>query len=352
MFQITENLSNYFPLETVAFSPENPSGLPSGGSKGNADEKLHPSIEIPPGATETLVDTTGPATICSMWFTGDISQSLILRIYWDGQDYPSVESPIGSFFGYGYPHVLTDQNNQVPILNSAMILFAPCRGMSCYWPMPFRTHCTITIENRNPASTHTLYYMITMQKGDIPRNSLYFHANYRQAFPVPTHQAYTVLDNISGAGHFVGMSLSVGTNNPNGCWVEGEAKIYLNGELYPTINYTGTEDYFLGAYAFGYDRGSSLNYHPYSGLYAGMYAVLGSNHQRYCYQPRFMMYRFHIVDPIHFQTSFRMTLQNIGTTPYGTRSRRDDYSSCAYWYQTLPSAPFEALPSDESVLQM
>lgn len=336
-------------METVAFSPENAEGKRAGGSRGADHEKICPCIGISPGETAVLIDTNGPGIIRSMWFTGDICQSLILRIFWDDLSYPSVEAPIGSFFGYGFPGITEDRSQTFPVLNSAMILVAPCRGMNCYWPMPFHRHCRLTITNRHPNRVCTMYYMITMDKGEIDEESMYFHASYRQELPVKTNRAYTIIDGVCGTGHFAGVSLAVGTNAPNGCWVEGEAKMYIDGDRYPTINYTGTEDYFCGAYAFGYDRGARLEYKPYSGLYAGMYAVLGSERQHYCYQPRFMLYRQHIPDPICFKENFCMTLQNIGTTPYGSRSRRDDFSSCAYWYQTTASSLQAVLPPDEDI---
>lgn len=336
-------------MKTYVFSPENPTGMPGCGSKGEYWQKLHPCDVLEAGETKTLVNTNGPGIIRTMWFTGDVSQSLVLRIYWDGQEHPSVEAPLGSFFGYGFPDITSDRDNRFPTLNSAMFLAAPCRGMNCYWPMPFLRNCRITLENRRPDTQLTVFYTITMEKGQLPEEVLYFHASYRQAFPVTRHQAYTVIDGIQGEGHFAGVTLAVGTNAPNGCWVEGEAKMYIDGDIYPSVNYTGTEDYFCGAYAFGYDRGAHTAYQPYSGLYAGMYAVLGSQEQRYQYQPRFMLYRLHVPDPISFEKDFRMSLQNMEFTPYGQRGRRDDFSSCAYWYQTLPSAPLLPLPADEDI---
>ena len=334
---------------TRVFSSENPDGSRGGGSRGADWQKLHPCDDIAPGQVMTLMDIAGPGTLRHMWFTGDVSQSLVIRIYWDEQPYPSVESPLGSLFGYGFPDVTADTTGRFPMLNSAMLMAAPCRGMNSYWPMPFRKHCRVTIENRRPDKKLTIFYAITAEMGAVDDDALYFHASYRQEFPVTRGKAYTVIDGIRGRGHFAGLSMAVGTNAPNGCWVEGEAKMYIDGDEYPSINYTGTEDYFCGAYAFGYDRGANTRYQPYSGLYAGMYAVMGGDEQRYEYQPRFMLYRQHVPDPISFESEFRMTLLNMEYTPYGQRGRRDDFSSCAYWYQTLPSAPLKPLPDDADV---
>lgn len=125
--------------------------------------------------------------------------------------------------------------------------------------------------------------------------------------------------------------------------------MYIDGDSHPSINYTGTEDYFCGSYAFGYDNARLEKYTPYSGQYAGMFAVLGGHVEHYRYQPRFMMYRWHVPDPIFFDRDFRMTLQHMHFTPHGHRPRRDDYASVAYWYQTLPSAPLAPLPPDEEI---
>ena len=335
--------------KTFAFSPENPTGERGGGSKDLPWEKHHPCIPVGPGETLTIVDTVGPGCIQSIWMGGDICNNFILRIYWDDREDPSVECPLPAFFGYGFPENVQDQSGNFPTLNSAAMMVAPCRGMNCYWPMPFRGRCRITLTNRSPSEMRETYYCITGYHGDIPEDALYFHATYRQSFPTPSDGVYTILDNVSGSGHFVGVALYAGVNSPNGCWVEGETKIYIDGDKYPSVNYTGTEDYFCGSYAFGYDKPELGQYQQYSGHYAGMYAVLGDRKNRYQYQPRFMLYRWHIPDPIYFEESIRVVIQNMHYTPHGHRPRRDDYSSTAYWYQTLPSAKLTPLPDDEAL---
>lgn len=143
----------------------------------------------------------------------------------------------------------------------------------------------------------------------------------------------------------MGVTLATGMNGNNTCWVEGEARMYIDDDKYPSIHYTGTEDYFCGSYGFGNDV-QIKSYQTYSGLYSGMYAIYGDNRAFYNGQQRFLLYRFHISDPIHFETGFRMTLDNMGWTG----PRYDDYTSCAYWYQTLPSAPLKPLPSDKEMI--
>ncbi|MBQ4291047.1 MAG: DUF2961 domain-containing protein [Clostridia bacterium] len=346
---ILPDLSTIKHGRTFAFSAENPTGERSGGSKGAPWEKNNAFVRIKPGETLTMMDTDGPGIIQSIWMGGDVCNNLILRIFWDGQDYPSVEVPLPAFFGHGYPGIVQDRAGNYPTLNSAMILAAPCRGMNCYWPMPFRRHCRITLTNRSPAKSKDAYYMITGCYSPVDPDSAYFHATYRMSFPTPTDGVYTILDGVKGCGHYAGVALFAGISGSNDCWVEGEMKIYLDGESFPSVNYTGTEDYFCGSYAFGYDKPEVGRYTPYSGLYAGMYAALGDYVNHYNYQPRFMLYRWHVPDPIFFDESIRVTLQNIHYTPYGSRPRRDDYASTAFWYQNLPGAPLNPLPDDEAL---
>lgn len=332
---------------SFTFSPENPAGAKGGGSKGSPKEKLQAFFRVAPGETITLVDVNGPGMIQSMWFGGELSQAFIFRAYWDHQEYPSVEAPLGAFMGVGYTASCFEKDMHFPTLNSAMILVAPYRGANSYWKMPFAKHCRITLENKSNKEMKT-FYSITGYCGEIPEDSGYFHASYRHARPVADGSDYIVIDGIKGRGHFAGVSLAVGTNGANGCWVEGEPKMFIDGDTWPTINFTGTEDYFGSSYAFGYDKGIQ-HYQTYSGLYSGMFALMGSEAPMYTYQPRFMLYRWHIPDPIVFEHDFKMTMQHIHYSQYGICYRHDDYASVAYWYQTLPSEPLKALPPIEEI---
>ncbi len=330
--------------ESFAFSAENPSGKRGGGSRGGDCSKLSPNVLIPKGQSVVLVDTDGPGIIQSMWFTGYVGHNFILRIYWDGCEHPSVEAPLSAFFGCAYDETFKDRDGNYPVLNSAVMMVAPGRGFNSYFPMPFAKHCKITVENRSSVDDRRLFYMITGCYTELPENIVYFHASYRQAHPVTKGKSYTVIDGIKGRGHFVGVTLAAGINGHNTCWVEGEAKMYIDGDIYPSINYTGTEDYFCGSYAFGKDI-ANHQYQTFSGHQSGMFSVLGSHEdgiKGYNYQQRFLLYRFHVSDPIYFKESFRMTLDNLGWTG----PRYDDYTTVAYWYQTLPCAPLPALPTD------
>lgn len=326
--------------ETFLFSAENPTGTRGGGGRGGDCTKLSPCISIQPGEERTLVDTEGPGIIQHMWFTGYVGHSFILRMYWEGQENPSVEAPLSAFFGCAYDENFEDRDGKYPAFSSAVMMTAPGRGFNSYFEMPFQKHCRITMENRS-TEEKTLFYCITGERTSLPENIGYFHASYRQEHPVTKGRSYTVIDGIEGKGQFLGLTMAVGVNGNNTCWVEGEARMYMDGDTYPTMHYTGTEDYFGGSYGFGNDI-YTKQYQTYSGLYSGMFSITGNQKEQYNSQQRFQLYRFHVPDPIHFEHDFRMTFDNMGWTG----PRYDDYSSVAFWYQTLPAAKLKPLPTD------
>lgn len=330
--------------QSFGFSAENPTGQKSGGTKGKDCEKLRPCIQIAPGETVTLCDTDGPGMITHIWFTGYVGHSFVMRIYWENEEFPSVEAPISAFFGCAYDENFKDRDGNYIVLNSAKILTAPGRGFNSYWEMPFHKHCRITMENRGKKE-ETLYYMISGWHGEIPESAGYFHAAYRQEHPVTKGRAYTIIDGIEGRGCFAGVTLATGMNGNNTCWVEGEAKMYIDDDQYPSMNYTGTEDYFCGSYGFGNDI--ILNhYQTFSGMYTGLFAIMGDNREFYNGQQRFLLYRFHEKDPVYFSKNFKMTIDNLGWTG----PRYDDYTSVAYWYLEKPSKLAKGLPSDEEMV--
>lgn len=330
--------------QSFGFSAENPTGQKNGGTKGKDCEKLRPCIQIAPGETVTLCDTDGPGMITHIWFTGYVGHSFVMRIYWENEEFPSVEAPISAFFGCAYDENFKDRDGNYIVLNSAKILTAPGRGFNSYWEMPFAKHCRITMENRGKKE-ETLYYMISGWYGEIPQDAGYFHAAYRQEHPVTKGRAYTIIDGIEGRGCFAGVTLATGMNGNNTCWVEGEAKMYIDDDQYPSMNYTGTEDYFCGSYGFGNDI--ILNhYQTFSGMYTGLFAIMGDNREFYNGQQRFLLYRFHEKDPVYFSKNFKMTIDNLGWTG----PRYDDYTSVAYWYLEKPSKLAKGLPSDEEMV--
>jgi len=187
--------------KTFAFSAENPTGARAGGSKGGDCTKLSPTVTIRAGETVTLVDTDGPGMIQSIWFTGYVGHSFVIRMYWDNCEYPSVEAPISAFFGTAYDENFVDRDGKYAVLNSAQILVAPGRGLNCYWEMPFKKHCRITMENRGEKD-QSLYYIITGCHCEVPDEIGYFHASYRQEHPVQKGRSYTIIDGIQGKGQF------------------------------------------------------------------------------------------------------------------------------------------------------
>lgn len=296
--------------------------------------KASPCVRIEAGQTFTIADINGRGAIQQMWMTptGDWRFS-ILRIYWDFQEYPSVECPIGDFFASGW--------GEYAQLSSLAICVNPRSGLNCYWEMPFRKHCRITLENISQEQM-TLFYQINYTLTDVPEDCAYFHAQFRRVNPLPYKEVHTILQGVQGKGQYVGTYLAWGVHN-TGWWGEGEMKFYLDGDEWPTICGTGLEDYFGGSYNF--DVGGQ--YIPFTTPYSGMHQVLKPDG---CYrsQMRFGLYRWHILDPIRFQSDLRVTVQALGWRKnWKYLPLQDDISSVAYWYQTLPSQPLYPLPTRE-----
>ena len=351
------NLSKLADAKTRSLSAENFDGKKGGG--GQATEgtckkiardlgqkfKVSPSVIVGAKSTFTAGDIEGPGAIQSMWITCELSRDFIIRIYWDDQETPSVECPVQDFFAFSWGNVTDDsKHGTFPHVNSVPVMVAPARGMNCFWEMPFRKRAKITFENRSDKDI-TLYYQINYALAEVDDDCAYFHASFRRTNPVKYKEDHIIIDNIKGKGQYVGTVLAIGLNGANGWWGEGEIKFFMDGDNeFPTICGTGTEDYFGGAYNFDVNGG----YVTYSGPYMGMHQVIQPD-GLYVSQQRFCMYRWHIVDPIRFESDLRVTIQDLGWRE-GMRflPRQDDIATVAFWYQTLPSAPLLPLPdSDE-----
>jgi hypothetical protein len=341
------NLSRLSSARTRSISPENFSGEKGGGgaaTEGTGAEsardlgqgwKISPSVRTAPGQTSTLAHIEGSGAIQQIWMTptGHWRHS-ILRIYWDASPTPSVECPVGDFFACGW--------NVYAQVSSLAVCVNPGSAFNCYWEMPFRTQCRMTLTNLADTEM-TVYYQINYTLTDVPDDAAYFHAQFRRVNPLPRREVYTILDGVRGKGHYVGTYMAWGVHN-TGWWGEGEIKFYLDGDRdFPTICGTGTEDYFCGSYNFdvGKERGG---YREFTTPYAGLPQVIRPD-GLYQSQTRFGMYRWHIMDPVRFDHDLRVTIQALGWR----KDRRylplqDDIASVAYWYQTLPHAPFPALP--------
>lgn len=297
--------------------------------------KLSPSIHIAPGETCTLAEVHDSGAIQHIWMTptGNWRFS-ILRFYWDDQETPAVECPVGDFFACGW--------GKYAQVSSLAVCVNPGSAFNCYWEMPFRKGFKITLTNLADEEM-VLFYQITYALTDVPDDAAYFHAQFRRVNPLPYKEVYTILDGVKGRGQYVGTYMAWGVNN-SGWWGEGEIKFYLDGDdAFPTICGTGTEDYFCGSYNFDVGKENG-GYREFTTPYAGLPQVLRPD-GLYQSQMRFGMYRWHVTDPIRFAEDIRVTIQALGWRSYGRfLPLQDDIASVAYWYQTLPTAPFPPLP--------
>ena len=350
------NLGNLYRMsnaKTRSISPENftgekgKGGMATTGTGLNASGgmgqkwKISPSVVIKKGTTFTLCDIDGSGAVQHIWMTptGNWRYS-ILRIYWDNETEPSVECPVGDFFGMGW--------GKYAKLSSLAVTVNPGSAFNCYWTMPFRKKCRITMENIADENM-VLYYQIDYVQTEIPDDAAYFHAQFRRVNPLPYKQDYTIVDGIRGKGQYVGTYIAYGAHS-NGWWGEGEIKFFMDGDTeFPTICGTGTEDYFCGSYDFDTQQktedGKEVSaYTEFNTPYAGLHQVIrGDGH--YDVQQRFGMYRWHITDPIRFDKDLRVTIQALGWRGNGTYlPLQDDIASVAFWYQRDPHTPFPKLP--------
>ncbi len=351
---IQNNLSNLYLLSNAksrSISPENFTGEKGKGGMAKVGEgsashaardlgqgwKLNPFIEIGKGETFTLAEIEGEGSIEHIWMTptGNWRYS-ILRIYWDGEQEPSVECPVGDFFGMGW--------GVYSPLQSLAVCVNPGSAFNCYWPMPFHKKCKITMENIDEKKM-SLYYQVDYCLTEVPSNASYFHARFNRTNPLKYKDIYTIIDQIKGKGHYVGTYLAWQAKN-NGWWGEGEIKFYMDGDqTFPTICGTGLEDYFCGSYNF--DRNG--HYTEFCSPYSGLHQVILPDE---AYHPslRFGLYRWHLADPIRFEKDLKVTIQALGWRSEGRYlPLQDDIASVAFWYQTEPHHPFPALPSKDEL---
>jgi hypothetical protein len=311
----------------------------------NADAR-----RVEPGATLTLLDTDGPGGVSHLWFTISSPEHyhlkrIVLRIYWDGEATPSVEAPIGDFFGLGLGEYHPWQSELLSVGSE--------KSLNSFFPMPFARHARITVTNEGDKPVASFYYNIDYHTDSQPlrAGTLYFHAQYRQA--QPNHgwttdwksngdprvdkkpnlngQGNYVWMEAKGSGQFVGVVMSV-LQNQDFWWGEGDDMFFVDDDAAPAISGTGSEDYFLGAWDFG---GKPFSYQLYGAPVVGA-ELAGSGSS---------VYRFHLDAPITFRKSFKATIEH-----GHANHRSDNYYSVAYWYQAEPHAPFPPLPPVEQRL--
>ena len=341
------NLPTLTESETRSVCPENPRGAKGSGgmaipnpadpdlpfSKAAVDLgqgwKVRPFIKPKAGETVTIMDVDGPGVIQHIWMGTSENwvgrgRACVLRFYWDGETTPSVEVPMTDFFAVGH--------DLFARVNSLAVVVNPTSALNCYWPMPFQKHAKITFSNELEKDLDLMTYQITYALAEIPDNAGYFHAQWRRGVTPRSYPVHTILEGVKGRGRYVGTFLAW-TQLSDGWFGEGEMKFYIDGDKkFPTINGTGTEDYFGGTYGF-------------PEVYSTAYNGCTLKHEGKDGPPKWSLYRWHIMDPISFHTDLRVTIQALGwwpTTRY--QPLGDDIASVAYWYQTEPHAEFLKLP--------
>ncbi|MDD3138590.1 MAG: DUF2961 domain-containing protein [Lachnospiraceae bacterium] len=339
-----------------AINAENPHG--EKGKGGMAASELGPSRKGSPclknikaGETVNLAEMEGPGIINHIWITVDnktsesecfVLRDLVLRIYWDDEENPSVESPLGDFFCCGFGRECLVTSNPISVI--------PNRGFNSYFQMPFRKKAKITLENQHSNSIPAFFYQVDYCLYDsLPNDVLYFHAQWRRQRLTELQKDYVIIDGIKGKGHYVGTYLAL-TTLERYWWGEGEVKFYIDDDNeYPTICGTGTEDYFGGSWSYAHQVDGRTVEQQYNSPYLG-YPYYSSHdelihnpyHNDDC-MPMRGFYRWHVLDPICFDKNIKMTIQQIGVSYGGLFERQDDLSSVAYWYQSEPHEMFPTL---------
>ena len=336
---------------TRQISAENPTGEPGDACRwedvgqtldGGKNLKVHPFLQLQSGETKILADIKGPGCITEIFFTTDHVKlsELVLRMYWDNEEEPSVEAPVGMFFANGF-----DEHKHA--VHSAVILALPRNAYSSYWQMPFHRHARITLTHEGTEDISCIAYRVMYQLYKIPEETMYFHAVYNRGMTCFDKPTYTILEGIEGEGCYVGTYLAWNALHSD-WWGEGEVKFFIDDDVsHPSMADNGAEDYFGGSFGF-----SSFNSdfcwndeQTYSTPYLGVPLALTNpaNGVR-----KYSLYRWHIYDNIGFQKRIRVTVDTIGIWEReGYRPLGEDISSVAYWYQREPHKPYEKMISAE-----
>lgn len=307
--------------------------------------------DIEPGEEVVLGEIIGPGVIHHIWITTDnktsegacfVLRDLVLRMYWDGEEKPSVEVPLGDFFCCGF--------GKECFVDSSLIAVVPSRGLNSYIQMPFRRKARITLENQHVNVIPAFFYQIdyTLYKS-LPENLAYFHARWRRQPLTELGKDYVIIDEIKGKGQYIGTYIAL-TTLQRYWWGEGEVKFYIDGDSdYPTICGTGMEDYFGGSWSFATQVAGRTIEQTYTTAFLGY--PFYCRHDDLAKSPYYNddcppmrgFYRWHVVDPIFFEEDLKVTVQQIGIRNSGLFERQDDLSSVAYWYQTEPHNSFPDL---------
>ncbi|HUJ43457.1 MAG TPA: glycoside hydrolase family 172 protein [Opitutaceae bacterium] len=354
-------------VETRWASPENPGGEKSGGATTHSGRKGRANIPLKAGQSSVLAEVKGASgTIRRIWMTisertPETLRGIRIDFTWDGCGRPAASAPLGDFFGVGL--------GRMAKFESALFSDPEGRSFNCFVPMPFRTGMKIVLTNESGADVAMLFYDVDYTIGDRHGDDLlYFHAWFNRENPTEFLRDYTILPKVSGRGRFLGANVGVRVNQKeffDSWWGEGEVKMYLDHDAaHPTLCGTGTEDYLGSAWGLG----------EFSQAYTG---CTHAADRQICF------YRWHVPDPVYFHTDIRVTLQQIGLwdpksvplfraarsrnfyetrenainwdnpdiAKYGLMERRDDVSSCAYFYLDRPDDDLPPLTSREARLR-
>jgi hypothetical protein len=322
------------PEQSRSISFENPTGAPGEGGKTASNlgvgRKGFPAKNIEAGETVVLCDIQGPGTIRHLWMTGSFKdnplalRSMVIRGYWENQSHPGIECPLGDFMGLAHARVTSYQSAVHSVgLNAAL---------NFWLPMPFEQQGRLTLSNEGNEPIG-IFYQVDYTIGDThPAQFGRLHVCFRRENPTTLTKDFEILPTRMGKGRFLGAVIGIRSLEDH-WWGEGEIKIYMDGDTeFPTICGTGSEDYV------GLSYGIQLTPFQYHGCNLD--------------QGRFIsMYRWHLLDPIYWKNSCRITIQQIGWSPvkrdetgHPLYERQDDWCAAAFWYESVPDAPLPAFP--------
>ncbi|WCL55571.1 glycoside hydrolase family 172 protein [Gimibacter soli] len=334
------NIPTHLQSRSICF--ENITGAKGEGGKAASPlgigRKGAPARHLFPGETIELAAIDGPGMIRHIWMTChpkiELLRGVVLRFYWNGQTHPSIETPVGDFFGFAH--------GKTPAFQSAAHSVGEKVGMNAWIPMPFAKHARVTITNEGDVRM-PLFYQIDYTLGDdITDDTPHLHVSFQRQNPTALREDFEFLNRSGSRGRYLGAVFGVIPHDPR-WWGEGEVKVFLDGDSdFATIVGTGAEDYV--GLSWGIQQTPFL-YHGANWREKDDMADTGA----------VSMYRWHFPDPIYWQSDIRLTIQQIGHSPgAGANSiaeyqaelyeRQDDWSIATFWYETLPSAPLPPLP--------
>lgn len=328
-------------LESRSISFENPTGAKGSGGKAASPlgigRKGDAVRTIEAGATVQLADIAGPGTIRHIWMTTlanpRIMRGAVIRAWWDDQSHPSIECPLGDFFGFAH--------GETEAFESAAHSVGPRYGLNIWLPMPFLRRARIEIANEL-GTPFPLFYQIDHTLGDAHEDDVgRLHTLFRRANPTIPAEDFELLPKREGRGRYLGTVIGVRPLGPD-WWGEGEVKMLIDGDGdFATIVGTGTEDYV--GLSFGIQK-TPFRYHGASARENASDIATG----------RVSMYRWHMPDPVFWKRDIRVTIQQIGLggpTPRsldeykaGFIDRADDWSAATFWYEAMPSASLPSMP--------